>query len=450
MKVCFYLDNSRQPNTDLSKPENGNPGIGGTEYMIWTISYYLNKLYEDIEVYLMSPIIKNLPKEIKNIKVNNIFDVINKAKDIEADILIIRTREYDQSVYDLIDELKLKTITWSHNFENYNTLKYLTKCEYVKRNICVSKQQYHRLYDHEIFNKSTMIYNALDFSNYFKTNKDYINQENIVCYVGAIKPTKSFHILAKNWRNIVKKVPDAKLVVIGGGNLYDENARLGKYGIAEENYENSFINYIIDEDNKIIDSIKFLGVLGEDKKINVMSNAKVGIVNPIAKDETFCISAVEFQALGIPVVGRKRFGLLDTVDDNKSGLLFKTEKQMVNSIIHLLKNNEECKAKGTYGKKFVAKKFDINDICKSWRQLIIDVINDENTNYEKIDDNIFYDLKWIRLLNNAIKKFVKIPAVLEYPDCIYNNSTYIKFSNMKNLLIKKKNKMILNCSRNRE
>lgn len=40
MKICFYFDNSRRPDIDYSNPENGNPGIGGTEYIIWSVSYY--------------------------------------------------------------------------------------------------------------------------------------------------------------------------------------------------------------------------------------------------------------------------------------------------------------------------------------------------------------------------------------------------------------------------
>lgn len=43
MKVGFYLENKNTRNIDYSNPENGNPGIGGSEYMIWTISYYLKK-----------------------------------------------------------------------------------------------------------------------------------------------------------------------------------------------------------------------------------------------------------------------------------------------------------------------------------------------------------------------------------------------------------------------
>ena len=41
MRVCFYLNTYGLENKDFSNPLMGNPGIGGTEFMFWTISFYL-------------------------------------------------------------------------------------------------------------------------------------------------------------------------------------------------------------------------------------------------------------------------------------------------------------------------------------------------------------------------------------------------------------------------
>jgi glycosyltransferase involved in cell wall biosynthesis len=76
-------------------------------------------------------------------------------------------------------------------------------------------------------------------------NHEYIspeNKEQIVTYVGALIPTKGFHKLAKVWKNILKKVPTAKLQVIGDGKLYNKNAVLGPHGIAEAKYEKKSLN----------------------------------------------------------------------------------------------------------------------------------------------------------------------------------------------------------------
>ena len=63
----------------------------------------------------------------------------------------------------------------------------------------------------------------------------------IVTYVGSLTKGKGFHVLAKEWKNILKAVPDAELYVLGSGKLYDNKAELGEYGLAEKTYENNLL-----------------------------------------------------------------------------------------------------------------------------------------------------------------------------------------------------------------
>lgn len=52
MRIAFFLNNFYEKDIDFSHPENGNPGIRGTEYMIWQIACKLSELLP--EVYLFS------------------------------------------------------------------------------------------------------------------------------------------------------------------------------------------------------------------------------------------------------------------------------------------------------------------------------------------------------------------------------------------------------------
>lgn len=437
MKVCFYFDNRRKSNIDFSNPSNGNPGIGGTEYMIWTVSYYLNNMYDDIEVVMLAPIIGNLPKSIKSIKCCDEYEAVEIAKKINIDILVLRGAYYKKKdLYELIDKYKINTVMWCHNFEEFEYLKLADECKYVKRNICVSREQYDRLRDHSIFKKSIYIYNSLDFSIYSNVVSDG-DKENIVCYLGAIRPKKGFDKLAEIWSKIEEAIPDAKLYVIGSGKLYNTNIKLGKYNIAEEEYENMFINHLIDDNGEIKNNIKFWGDLGHEEKLDVMSKSKVGIVNPVAKDETFCISAIEFEALGIPVIAKKTFGLLNTVSNGKSGVLIKNDKELINSIVELLKNKALNKSMGQYGKRYVTSKFDIYSICDEWRKCLYEIKDDKKPCINLKTSNYLCDLKWLREINRLIKKvpiFNKLPAVAEYPDVIYSLGFYKKLNQIKEKL----------------
>ncbi|MDE6541735.1 MAG: hypothetical protein K2L74_06975, partial [Muribaculaceae bacterium] len=43
MKIGFYLQNANVAEADLSHPLDGNPGVGGTEYMFAAIPYALQQ-----------------------------------------------------------------------------------------------------------------------------------------------------------------------------------------------------------------------------------------------------------------------------------------------------------------------------------------------------------------------------------------------------------------------
>lgn len=414
MKVYFYLDNINLKNIDFSRPECGNPGIGGTPFMIWSVSCYLQRLYENIDVTILAPVTDNMPKDISTIRCNSLSEAIYVAKENKADIFIFRGPINDSKIFKLIDQLQLKSIMWSHNFEGIECLEYATSCQYLKRNICVSQEQLDRIRDHEIFSKSTFIHNCINVDDYCRRAE---KKENIVCYLGSIDETKGFHKVAEVWKDILKYVPDAKLFVIGNAKLYNTENKLGKYQIAEESYEQKFIDYLLDENKNLLKSVNFCGRLGEKEKINIMNRAKVGVVNPTGVGETFCISAIEFQALRIPVVSSNSNGLLETVLNKKTGILVNNNKALRKSIVELLLNEEKNKRLGRKGEEFVKESFNIDLICKKWIRVIDDVYNDIVQKENISTKNYFSNFKWLRELNRIFKKSLhlhKLPSILEY------------------------------------
>ena len=159
MKVCFYLNTQGLEKKDFSNPLLGNPGIGGTEFMFWTISFYLKKIYPEVDVVVLASHIDTLPKEIISIKCRDEIEAVKICKEINGDIFIFKGPYHDIKLFNLIDELKVKSIMWSHNYESIIGSKYASGCKYLKRNLCVGKEQYDRLRDHKVFEKSAYIYN---------------------------------------------------------------------------------------------------------------------------------------------------------------------------------------------------------------------------------------------------------------------------------------------------
>lgn len=67
-------------------------------------------------------------------------------------------------------------------------------------------------------------------------------------------------------------------------------------------------------------NIQFLGWVSDKERVTLLQNAKALIV--AAEDEDFGITSIEAQAAGIPVIAPSSGGFLETVENEKTGLLY--------------------------------------------------------------------------------------------------------------------------------
>lgn len=143
MKICFFLENNNKPNIDFSNPaKTGNVGMGGTEYMIWTVAYYLQLIYKELEVIILVPHTDKMPEITKNIKCKNIQEAFEIAELVECDYLVLRTDPKNRREYfEVIEHSTNRVITWSHNFEHIDFVNFANDCKNLIYNVCVSKEQ---------------------------------------------------------------------------------------------------------------------------------------------------------------------------------------------------------------------------------------------------------------------------------------------------------------------
>ena len=414
IKVGLYLENKNISDVDLSKPEEGNPGIGGTQYNFITMPYYFKKnIKNEIEFVWYANTIEKLPSEIDSVKVDTCIEAAKTATQQGCDILIWRPKTDDEGL-EFINKMNffdIDIVAWVHNTPGFKALNKMNDSSKLKRFVCVSQEQLDRLRDHNIFHKSTCIFNGFDPEKYIP-DREIKKDDNTVTYVGSLVPAKGFHHLARVWPEIHREVPSAKLVVIGSGKLYNRNQSLGEWNIAEENYEKQWRSYLADENGNIDKSVEFKGTLGSEK-ISIMQNSNVGVVNPSGRTENCPGSAIEFQAAGTPVVSGAYRGLFDTVVDNKTGLLGKSDKELVNNIVYLLKNKDKAREYGDNGIEFIKKKFSHNRISQQWLSLFKDVFNGKPNKTHRIKQHPFNDNKLFREIWRYIKKY--IPGMRKAP-----------------------------------
>lgn len=425
IKVGFYLNNRKYPNTDLRFPEQGNPGIGGTQFTTIATAYYLNKFYpKQVEILLLANITELLPPSLNVCYAKNKIDAIRISEQEECDIFIFRSENKNYAIYDRLRKSKIKAIARSNNNPNFRALNQIVNCPQIKAHVCVGQEQLDLLRDHRVFQKSIRIFNPFNAENFVPKN-EIIKSGNTVVFLGNIIPTKGFHYLARVWPSILKERPDAKLIVIGSGQLYNRNNKLGKWSVAEESYEANYIRpFLADENGNIINSVHFTGLLGLEK-IEILQNADVGVANPSGVSETFCSAAVEIQACGTPVVSAAAGGLLDTVAHKKTGLLIKNDKQLVKSILYLLNNPSVAQQFGQNGINFVKDKFSCQENAKQWINLLINIYNDRPLEQQPMKQNYLYQAKFVRegmrILKKSVPPLQNFPALIEIKPLVKSN-----------------------------
>lgn len=97
-----------------------------------------------------------------------------------------------------------------------------------------------------------------------------------------------------------------------------------------------------------------------------MSESTIGIANITPTGETFGLAAIEFQALGVPVVSINKVGLKETVKSNETGILVNKKKDLADAIISLLIDKDKTNQLSINAKDFVRRNFDIKFIVKDW------------------------------------------------------------------------------------
>lgn len=409
MNIAIYCGKNPGSAIDATNLEKGNPGMGGTQYVMLLLAHYLaqdpqyNVFVLSVRPYFLGG--GNF------IQISGDSEVVEACERIRADILIIR--DHSAVIRRDIARSRLKVVYWSHNYVYADFCRFVARTPQIKCNVFVGKQQYDRYIDNDVIRKSVTIFNLINDS----CDASRVDDGKTVVYVGALVPPKGFYELCRIWPGIVKKVPDARLLVIGSGQLY-ESAKLGKYGIAEEHYEKQFIPFITDSEGMIIPSVEFLGILGEEKT-DVFLKSSVGVVNLSRNSETFGMVIVEMATAGLPVVTIKKNGHFDTVVDGKTGVLCSSLADVQRNIIELLQSPERNARYGRNAKEFI-RIFSPEIIVPQWKKLLDSVYADDlKIAYCEPSAPFSRNLKWLRCLLRFVRFRLRLSFVPSLTDLEY-------------------------------
>lgn len=403
-KIAFYLENAPISSVDCSNILQGNPGIGGTQYMIIVISYLLSLRDNGLEIKTYSNSEGVFPDKYNYSIVNDFNYAVRLASKEGFDCLIFR-HDAEMITSGALDKVTedIKLIVWDHVFVCYWELDYYAGNPKIYRIINVGREMTDLNRDHKAFEKSRYIYNCVNLDSIREQVKKYPfeKRKHIVTYMGSLVPYKGFHLLAKAWPSILKEVPDAELYVIGSGKLYDKSSKLGKYKIAEAEYENLFMPYLC-KNGEILPCVHFMGDMGIDKN-SILLKTKVGVPNPSGITETFCISAVEMQMMGAVVTTINYPGFIDTV---RNGRLYNNRARLAGAVISLLKEGE---SRYDEAMDFFENHFSFESVISRWESFLIN--GDIDRDFRLC--NRTYRLKWLKEIKRRLGE--KLPFTYKLP-----------------------------------
>ncbi len=160
---------------------------------------------------------------------------------------------------------------------------------------------------------------------------DHSKNPPIILSVGRFSETKSPHLTILAFNEVLKEIPDAKLVMIGkdgGGELFEAC-------------------HILVRALEIADKVEFKGILTSAEVKSEMDKASVfvqhSVTTPIQGDkEGTPVAIMEAMACGLPVVATKHAGIAELIKSGEIGFLVEEYdyQSMAKQIVFCLTNQE--------------------------------------------------------------------------------------------------------------
>lgn len=206
--------------------------------------------------------------------------------------------------------------------------------------------------------KSTPAYLIVDKNKFKKTvDSKFIElykDKLLVLHSTDLTPLKRTPFVIKMFKQVVKKVPNALLVITTPFDVSDKNLQImnyaNKYGISK--------------------NVKILGHVKNEYLPVIYSNVRCAVYSGIGDGASACSYFVlEVMSTATPVV--RTSDSIEEIEDGVSGFLFKPNdsKKMIESVIKLLSNKELAEEMGRNARKKILKMYTKRIVMKNFKQV---------------------------------------------------------------------------------
>lgn len=368
MRLALFLDNrGMAPLGPLPSPSMGNPGIGGTEYAFLALAELLQG--SAVEPYLLL----TAPQLIEGIRpaavqvVPDLVEALRWAEQSDATAFVFRPGALAAEAWVALQVTRLPLLAWFHNLGCHQQAR-TEALPALRAWVLVSGAQLDAFRHSRMARRAQVIPNPVAVPPSAAAPRPWQQAEAArdLAYVGAITPFKGFDRLAAQWGTIAAACPESRLLVFGGADLYGARSCQGRLSPYERHCRHLLAA------GGHADRVVFLGSQGLER-YEALATVAVGVVNPSGCDETFCLSAAEFSACGIPVVSARRNALIQTIQDQRTGLLARSDHELAQHCIGLLQHPERAWALGQAGQAYAAEAFSAERVREAWIDLARDI-----------------------------------------------------------------------------
>ncbi len=240
-----------------------------------------------------------------------------------------------------------------------NTDYYKEVFAYAEFVVAVSKKMYRDLLEMGC-QEHKLVYNVYGPNDDFFEVKPNFSNKQFIC-IGRFVDKKAPYYLILSFLEVVKKHPEAKLILAGDGDLWNTCKNLVKFYGLQSN-------------------ITFPGVVSPQQFRQYLQESLALVQHSITAEdgnqEGTPVSILEASAAGLPILSTRHAGIPDVVEEGKTGLLVEEHDVagMTANMLKLLENPELAMEMGKNGRANIKANFTMNRHIGVLDGLIVTVI----------------------------------------------------------------------------
>lgn len=226
---------------------------------------------------------------------------------------------------------------------------------WTDRIVCVSEDELALGVDHGIDAGAVLLSNGIDLDEWSGTSLERssarrelgLGEEPVAVCIGRLSPQKGQHDLLDVWPDVLDRVPDASLVLVGDG---PDRAELAARSA----------------------DIPGVRMVGARSDVQLWLAAANVVVVP-SRWEGMALVPLEAMALGRSVVATQTSGVRETVPEGAGEVVdVASRSDLAAALAHRLENREQADDEGQVGREFVRRRHDSSDIAAELSRLYLE------------------------------------------------------------------------------